>query len=540
MKAKFQLADLRRYNEILIVAGMVLALGGVFSGLILNKTTWWGAALLVVGLILLGLFLAVNLREVKETGKRRSTQVRANLSLLAVAVLVIVVALNYIIQRHPVQKDMTSNQFYTLSPQTLDLLKNLKTDVNATMFITNKRQGALPEVGRARELLGEYAKHGSKFHVKIVDADRDVSEVKRFNVREYNVVVFESGENRKDVLQRDYLTYAYDGRRPTPKFQGEQAFTNALIRMSDTAPKTVYLIEGHGERELSNPQAMGLTNLKSLLEGSNYVVKTIKTVQEKAIPDDCVVLAALGPTKPFAPRETELIQQWLHKGGKFILCADPKTTTGLESLLSEFGLKLGHQVVLDKTSFAIPDLASVIPQYVSHPITEKLLEMKAFSIMPFCRVVSKTDPVLKGVTHSMLLQTTPEGWGETDLKSPNPTFGSGDLKGPAPMAYACEWIPEAASGAPADAKVRLAVFGTSSFLTNAMTGNGGGMDLAVNAFNWAALEEGKISIRPKEEENRSVNFTSAGGTFVQYLVIVFMPLAVLGVGAFLWYRRRLL
>jgi ABC-type uncharacterized transport system involved in gliding motility auxiliary subunit len=99
---------------------------------------------------------------VKETGKRHGTQVRANLSLLAVAVLVIVVAVNYIIQRHPMRYDMTANKFYSLAPQTLDALKGLKNDVTATMFITQKRQGQLPEIGRARDLLKEYTKHTSK------------------------------------------------------------------------------------------------------------------------------------------------------------------------------------------------------------------------------------------------------------------------------------------------------------------------------------------------------------------------------------------
>jgi ABC-type uncharacterized transport system involved in gliding motility auxiliary subunit len=539
LSPKFRFTDLRSYNEVLVFAGVLLVLGSTLSVLVLNKTTWWAVAVLILGLAVLALFIAANLQEVKETGKRHGTQVRANLSLLAVSVLVIVVAVNYIIQRHPMRYDMTANKLYSLAPQTLDALKGLKNDVTATMFITQKRQGQLPEIGRARDLLKEYTKHTSKLKFKTVDADTEAALVKQYGVHEYNTVVFESAGNRKDVLQRDFVTYSFQGRQPVPKFQGEQAFTNALLHMGDVEHLTLYLTEGHGERELTNPQNIGLKLFAEVLEGSNYGVKSIKLYQEKAIPADCSVLAAIGPAKPFSPVEAETIRKWLEAGGKFILCADPNTQTGLDVVLSDFGIKLGKNVVLDKTSFMTPDLAALIPQYVNHPITDKLSENHVFVVMPFCRSVQKTQPVLKDVNQSMLMQTTENGWGETDMKGRDPKYGPGDLKGPVPVAFACEWTPpvEGASNTLA-AKARLVVFGSSSFLTNALATAPGNMDLGANTFNWAAMQEGKISIRPKEDDQRLLNFTNVGGVFVRLLVIFLLPFGILAFGGYLWYRRR--
>jgi ABC-type uncharacterized transport system involved in gliding motility auxiliary subunit len=539
LSPKFRFTDLRSYNEVLVFAGVLLVLGPVLSVLILNKTTWWAIALLILGLGVLATFIVANLQEVKETGKRHGNQVRANLSLLAVSVLVIVVAVNYIIQRHPLRYDMTAHKLYSLAPQTLDALKGLKSDVSATMFITQKRQGQLPEVARARDLLKEYSKHSSKLKFKTVDADTEPAIVKQYGVHEYNTVVFECGGNRRDVLQRDYVTYTFQGRQPTPKFQGEQAFTNALLRMGDTTQLNLYLTEGHGEREIANPQNIGLKLFKEVLEGSNYGVKSLKLYQEKTIPADCSVLAAIGPSKPFSPAEAETIRKWLEAGGKFVLCADPDTQTGLDAILSDFGVKLGKNVVLDKTSFMTPDLAALIPQYGNHAITDKLSENHVFVVMPFCRSVQKIAPALKEVNQSVLMQTTENGWGETNLKGHDPKFGPGDLKGPVPVAFACEWTPplEGTSNT-RDAKARLVVFGSSSFLTNAMATAPGNMDLGANTFNWAAMQEAKISIRPKEDEQRLLSFTNVGGAFVRLLVIFLLPLGILAYGTYLWYRRR--
>jgi ABC-type uncharacterized transport system involved in gliding motility auxiliary subunit len=107
------------------------------------------------------------------------------------------------------------------------------------------------------------------------------------------------------------------------------------------------------------------------------------------------------------------------------------------------------------------------------------------------------------------------------------------------MGFACEWTPpvEGASNTQT-AKARLVVYGSSTFLTNALGTAPGNMDLGTNTFNWAAMQENKISIRPKQDDQRTLNFTNVGANFVRVLVIFLLPLGILGMGAYLWYRRR--
>ena len=528
------LIQLRTYNTILLSAGLALVIGGLLAVGILNTTTWWNITLMALGLVVLAFFLLANLAEVKAVGKKRSTAVRANLSLVAVAMVGIVIGVNYIVSRHPVRFDMTSNKIYTLSDQTLDVLKKLNQDVDVTMFTSAKRSSSA-EIQKAQQLLEEYSKHSNKFHFKIVDGDKNPAEARQLKVTEANTVVFMSGDNRKDVLQRDYVTYALQGRTPIPKFQGEATFTSALMTMTDSSHLTFYFTEGHGEKDFTSPQPDGFNGFKDLLEKQNYTFKTQNLLTTGKIPDDASVLGIMGPDKPFQPSEVDLIKAYLLKGGKLVVFIDPLVKSGLDSLLKDYGIKLGNDMVVDPTMSIPPDPRNIVPQYQYHAIVEKLSESHVLTIMPFMRSVQKVDPGIKGVTATVLMQTTANGWGLTDFKAKSLKYHAGiDTKGPVPLAVASELVlPDSP-----DKKARVVVYGGSNFLNNQFLQAPGNGDVGLNTFSWAAEQENKISIHPKEDDNRVVNLTNVSAAVMLYTTVFIIPLGTLLIGGLVWYRRR--
>jgi ABC-2 type transport system permease protein len=526
--------QLRSYNVVLLFTGLALVVGGLLALLILNTANWWNISLMTLGCIVWVLFLIANLSEIKAVGKKRSTVVRANLALVAVVMVGIVVCLNYIVSRHPIQFDMTSNKINTLSDQTLDALKKLTQDVDVTMFTSSKRSSTA-EIQKAQQLLQEYAKYSTKFHFKIVDGDRNPAEARQLKVTEANTVVFMSGDNRKDVLQRDYVTYALQGRTPIPKFQGESTFTSALMQMTDSSHLTFYFTEGHGEKDFTSPQPDGFNGFKDLLEKQNYIFKTQNLFLTGKIPDDASVLAIIGPAKPFQPSEVDLIKAYLLKGGKLVLCADPLVKSGLDSLLKEYGIKLGNDMVVDPTMSIPPDPRNIVPQYQYHAIVEKLSESHVLTIMPFMRSVQKIDPGIKGVTATVFMQTTAGGWGLTDFKAKSLKYHVGiDTKGPVPLAIASELV------LPDDPtkKARVVVYGGSNFLSNQFLQAPGNGDVGLNTFSWVAEQENKISIHPKEDDNRVVNLTTVSAAVMFYTSVFIIPLGTLLIGGIVWYRRR--
>jgi ABC-type uncharacterized transport system involved in gliding motility auxiliary subunit len=208
---------------------------------------------------------------------------------------------------------------------------------------------------------------------------------------------------------------------------------------------------------------------------------------------------------------------------------------GLDSVFKDFGIKLGNDFLVDQTSYAFPDVRVVIPTYLSNPIVEKLSENHIASLMAFGRSIQTQSPALKDVTQTPLMQTTDKGWALTDLKSKTLKFRPGlDTKGPVTMAVACEWA------LPTDAtkRARLVVYGNSNFFTNQFLQGYGNLDLGLNSFSWAAQVENKITIHPKEDSMRVMNLSNVSANFIYYLTVWVMPIAILALGGWVWYRRR--
>ena len=539
MKNSPLLLLIRTYNPFFIWPGVAFIVGGIFAALIVDTTNWWNITLMSLGTILLILFLIANLTEVKAVGKRRSTVAQANIILVSIAVSAIVIGVNYIVNRHPVTFDMTSNKLYTLSDQTLDILKNLKQDVTVTFFTSAKKSSA--EIQKAQQLLQEYAKKTTKFHFETVDIDKNPTDAKRLGIHEYNTVVFESGDNRKDVLQRDYVTYAMQGRQPMPKFQGEGAFTSALVKMADTTHLNFYFTQGHGERDFNNPQPEGLNMFKDLLEKENYTLKTLDLLTTGKIPDDAAVIAILGPSKPFSSSEIDLLEKYLSQGGKLVICVDPTVKSGLEPLLKIYGVKFGDDLVVDTTSYAFPDIRALVPQYIFQAIVEKLSDDHIASILPFWRSVQKINSDLKTYPQTVFLQTTDKGWGITNMKEKKPVYHPGvDTKGLCPWQWPLNWTPDSTASPNTNSpkKTRLVVYGNSSFLSNQFIQQFGNLDLALNTFSWAAEEENKITVHPKEDDIRQVDLSNVSVNIIYYLTVWILPLSILATGIFVWYRRR--
>jgi ABC-type uncharacterized transport system involved in gliding motility auxiliary subunit len=104
-----------------------------------------------------------------------------------------------------------------------------------------------------------------------------------------------------------------------------------------------------------------------------------------------------------------------------------------------------------------------------------------------------------------------------------------DAKGPLTLAAAAS---NSQTGA------RLVVFGNSTFAINAVTSQPGNVDLFLNSVNWLAEQESQITIRPKPFQTRQLVLNNLQVIQIFGMSVVLMPLAVLVVGAMVWWRRR--
>ena len=446
------------------------------------------------------------------------------------------------------QYDVTANKQYSLSPQTIKILKELKEEVRITAIV-KKNTGFDRYMG---ELLKDVAKKNSKIKIKTLDLDYDKAAASAFKVTDYNITVVEMGDKRKDIFEKDVVS-AYDRTR---EFKGEQAIINAILSVSEAKKKVIYFTEGHKERNLTDLEsASGFGFIKQLLGNDNYDVLSINLMKEGKIPEDCTVLVIGGPQFSFATKEVELVGTFLDKGGKAIMLFDPFVFTGFEKLLLNWNLRLDNDFVVDPKAFlnmiVVKDPGAPIPEWQQHIITEPFIKNRIPVFFPASRSISDTGREgTRAYSKDRLMITSDASWGETDFQSlkvaPGPKEDDKDVKPPLCLGWAVmEYINKKdLKGESKDTpkQMKLVVIGDSDFATNAPAGIGGmqgNLDLFVNSVNWLIDEGSKISIRPKTIDMRSLqSLTGAQWMIMFVMTIIVTPLIVVVGGILVFLKRR--
>lgn len=227
-----------------------------------------------------------------------------------------------------------------------------------------------------------------------------------------------------------------------------------------------------------------------------------------------------------------------------MILVDPQGSPTVNEILKAWGVDVGSGVVIDPaSSLANQPQVPVVAQYQYSQITKDMAQMM---LLPLATSVTPQNEMPKGVSAMPLFKSTDRSWLETDQRIIKFDEDK-DIRGPLTMGLTVEGSksavqPEAKEGGDDQKtpKTRLVVVGNSTFATNDLLRNPalGNKDLFVNAVNWLAEDEGLISIRAKMPSQKQIFLTGTEESFVFYSSAVFLPLAVIIVGAIVWWRRR--
>jgi ABC-type uncharacterized transport system involved in gliding motility auxiliary subunit len=491
------------------------------------------------GLALVVLYVLGQWREIVTYFKGRNARYGAMAGVSVVVVLGILIAVNYVSALQNKRWDLTANQQYSLSDQTVNLLKGLEAPV--TFLVFDQETG----FDRFRTRLTEYEYQADNVEVEYIDADRRPVQAREYEIQQYGTVVVE-----------------YMGRRERVTSDQEQDLTNALIKVLNPTARKVYFLAGHGEKDPeSSDERLGYSGIAEALRRDNYEFAKLVLAQTNEIPDDATMIVIAGPQSDLLEQEVPLISGYLNsRAGKLLVLMDPaenltqpRPLPRLEGLLKEWGVEATQSVVVDVSGLTrIATMPVGTPPYPNHPITDRF---ELITMFPTVRAVTPfTAPQNRSAT--TFLQTTPRSWAETTLASlenPDtlaPETEKGDLTGPVSIgvavavpAPAAEKTAEQAAAdpetpEPASPETRLVAVGDSDFVANAYLGIEGNGDLFMNAVNWLAQQENLIAVRPRQAADRRLTLTADQILWVQWLALAIVPAAVLGVGIFGWWRRR--
>ncbi|MBI3621612.1 MAG: GldG family protein [Nitrospirae bacterium] len=514
--------------------GLIVAVGGVGVDLFWPQRPLVSGALELLAVACLAAYVTAHFQVIRAAAFGRAARLGLHGGLLLLVFLAVIVLVNVLAVRHNLRWDLSGSGQFSLSPQTVKILKGLDRDVTVTLFV----QDLGPTKGVLHALVDSYQQYTRRLTVIYVDPEKRPAVAKQYGVTQYDTVVFESGgqESRVRLLGPEDL----DNR--------EQLFTNALIRVLRTEKKRIAFLEGHGEHALDDAGQSGFSAVKEGLEREGYEVVGLSLAQQGSVPEKITALVIGGATKFMAPQEMEAVRGYLNKGGRLLVLADPLTATGIEPLLADWGVTLDQDLVIE-TSISLfgAGLEMVVARTYSktHVVTREFSLNTAF---PAVRSLRFDAAKASTFSHENLVTTSDKSWGETDLKNQQVEFDRlRDLKGPLVLALAVQTAPPQqgqpppapAASTPSSA-ARLVVFGDSDFATNGFFRLYGNGDLLLNVINWLGADEEAISIRPKEANASPLILSDEQEGIFFWVSVVVMPGAALLAGLVAWqWRRRL-
>ncbi len=458
-----------------------------------------------------------------------------NLTLLG-GTLVFVNLLTYTYAREPF--DWTKQSVYTLSEQTVNVLRNLKRPVKIIVLYDSMH----PAQFTIRELLDLYRKYTGKIKVENVDPFRDFQKRKDLESRYPDLVVpglvveYGEGDETDHMVLKDSDLFSIDWRlaraalaeQVENEFKGEDGITTAIARLVEGKRKVkIYFTVGYGQLDLNDNDERsdrGVGLARQRLEDLKWEVAELDLSKEKKVPDDATVVILAGPKQRLPEAWVQAIRDYMDGGGRLIVLADfaydpirkSMARIGLEQMLSDYEVELSESRVLERKLVAAGFLLSTaVSMQVTaeptgtHPIAEGLggVRLELYQARPVRPKTAAPEqkPGVRNFQAVTILKTAGDAWAEADLIGSSIRRGDeGDEEGPIPVAVAVTELGEPTSqplpGQPPRRKEepRLVVMGDADFISNIAYDRAADA-LFLNCVNWLRGRLDMLGIPPKEK-----------------------------------------
>ena len=513
------------------IAGVVALIAAVIAGAIfvlLPALADTARLLLGVALLFFVVFVVGAFDEVRSALLARQTKYGTNAVLMVLAFAAVLGVVNFLAAQYPKRIDMTASQQFTLSQHTQNILRGLTQPVNVIGFFgrSNPQAGAVQE--QVESLLKEYQNISGQLNYRFVDPVESPEVARQYQIQTDGVIVFEQSGRRQQVAGID-----------------EQAFTGGILKVIGLERLKVYVLTGHGERDLTARDEQGYGLVAQALDAENYEVNPLNLTTNPQVPAETRLLIIASPKNPLLDPEVRAIDEYLIKGGKAMFLLDPNPLPEIAGLLTKWGVRVAPGQAVDPAA-TVPNLPGGVlvqrERYLPSPITQ-YLDLTLFPGPAGLGVDAIPESDRDHVVVQPLAFTTGQSFATADAS--RTSFQDGDVRGPFALAVTVQadqpigQRPSRGGQAVEALPTRIAVFGDSDFASNRFfysVGSNG--DLFVNTVNWLTAQEALISIRSVPPEFRRLVITQAQMNLIMVSSVVFWPGLLLVAAGFVWWRRR--
>jgi ABC-2 type transport system permease protein len=476
-----------------------------------------------------------NFANISQSFRNKNFKYGGYATLLFLFMLAILVAVNLVAELLPLKFDLSQNKLYSLSPQTIDMLRKLDREV--TIY-------ALYPAGRENktivEVLRKYQDNSRRVSLKLLDPDKNPGFVKKYAGADETPgaggIIVLSGNHSRVIRESDlYNTYLNQQtmEEQIASLALEQRVTGAISYVaSNLSIPVLYQLQGHGEAELGS-------DTQKQLETENYLIKAVNLITQP-LPSDATILMLNSPQQDLTAAEAEKIRGFLAGQGRAIFLLDytKAELPNVQSLLTSYGVAIEHRIVVEgDNSRHVGNPLLLLPELENHPITKPLITNKMPILIPVAQSIQLLDAKKRTVAITPLLSTSKQAWGKIDVNSLNQEKNANDPQGPFNIAVAVTDRPEAEKDESKGTKI--VVVANARFISPEYTaqvpGNAG---FLTNSLNWLQNREEGLAIQPKSLLSYRLNLNAFQILIYSGIVVILIPLAIFITGLIVWMRRR--
>lgn len=322
--------------------------------------------------------------------------------------------------------DLTEEKRYSIHPTTREMLSKLDDDVYVEIFLEGEMNAGFrrfqKSIRETMEMFRIYS--GNKVQYSFTDPGTALSQKARSEfmadlsakgIQPTNVIDTRDGERVEKIIFPGALV-SYGGvetgvmllkgnKAQTPEEEINQSIegiefeiANAIYKLTESDPKIVGIISGHGELD-----GVDVSSFRDAL-GELYHVMTLGLEDTRLEDAEAIVIAK--PVRAFSPIEKFRLDQYIMRGGKVLFLLDrldasmDSTTqanyfafpyaTELDDMLFRYGVRINPDLLQDRYSARYPVITGqredgtpqmhlmewpffpLINRFTDHPITHNL------------------------------------------------------------------------------------------------------------------------------------------------------------------------
>lgn len=464
--------------------------------------------------------------------------------------------------------DLTDDNVYSLSDASVEAVEDLDDPVTVRAFFSDDLPAPYSQNRRfLKDKLDEYRAYGGrKFQYEFVDPlqDEDLrAEAERYRIPTVQIQVVEN-----DNLQ---IKNAYMGM--AIQYQDEQEviavvqdlsrleydITTAIEKMQRERLPLVGFLQGHGEPDPTEVMETTLRAMRQRLDA-----RTV-TIDEGTLEPEPDVLLVVAPSDTIPEEDLAVIDAYIQDGGKaafLINRIEPEMQQGfgmpsntmIEKLLSNYGININQDLVIDRQSASIrmqrqAGLFRVIEAvpYPFLPVATSFSGNQMVSRLNELRFTFVSSIDTSGIPPTVevepLVFSTPNSTVRSGLVMLQPgSVADQELTGgPYVMAAAYSGqFPSYVSPGELSAETRIVAVGDGDFANETLAGPiPSSTEFMLNMVDWLVLDEDILSIRAKKIDPRPLDpIDDSLKAPIKYFTLLFPPFLVIVAGIIRWRRRR--